>query len=97
MSKRKIYPLKFFIAHIPLIDGDERNVWLNLLADRIHRDYGLYGKKLLRCLQGINAKRCKPPLDDGVVKGIAGLFKKSDMRQYNTDSTSQKRSSKQKK
>jgi len=47
------------------------------MKSNITRNYGLYGAKMLRCLQNINATKCNPPLDDGEVKDIARLFDKN--------------------
>jgi len=73
MRKRKNYSLVFFIAHIPQLIAGERSVWLHLIVDRLRKDYGLYGAKLLHCVHDINSMKCFPPLEDGEVEDIVRL------------------------
>ena len=78
MRKRKNYSLVFFIAHIPQLIAGERSVWLHLIVDRLRKDYGLYGAKLLHCVHDINSMKCFPPLEDGEVEDIVRLVDKDN-------------------
>ncbi len=57
-------------AKLPTVIGHARNVTLTQLAGGFRR-HGMSPAEIYVALQGVNQQRCRPPLDDAEVRGIA--------------------------